>query len=140
MPNETWFSEIESKVFSTVSYRLKRELRGKLSGTLKCTTDGASDSAPYFPTWYLHELEPMETGQDLTNVTVNAVIEVIEVQAYTKSKSECQLIMDETVVQMKALRFNVSMMPLVTSNTNVFTGVARFRRIVGGGDSDIITQ
>lgn len=140
MPSATWFSEIESKVFSTVSYRLKRELRGKLSGTLKCTTDGASDSAPYFPTWYLHELEPMETGQDLTNDFVNALIETIEVQVYTKSKSECELIMDETVVQMKALHFDVTAMPIVMSNTNVFTGKARFRRVVGGGDSDIITQ
>ena len=140
MPTATWFSEIESKVFTLASYRLKRALRDKISATIKCTTDGASDSKPYFPTWYLHELSPVETGQDVTNDFVNAVIETIEVQVYAKSKEDCSLIMTETVVQMKVLKFNVTAMPIITSDTNVFTGVARFRRVVGAGDTDLITQ
>lgn len=138
MADGYWYTQILPRVFTLVSYRLKRALTGKTSAAIKCTTNGQSEGSPYFPTWYMHELAPIEMGQDLENKTVNAVLETIEVIAYTKSKDECNLLMSETVMQMKALGFNVTAMPIVTSDTNVFSGVCRFRRMVGGGDTDLI--
>lgn len=136
MASNDWFASIEARVFNTVSYRLKRALN--LSDKdIKCTTNGQSNSTAVFPTFYLHELSPIETGQDLENKTINAVTETIETIVYTKNRQQCKKIINEVVVQMKALGFDVTMMPIITTDDNVYDGVARFRRIVGSGDVDL---
>jgi hypothetical protein len=64
--------------------------------------------------------------------------ETIEVIVYTKNRQQCKTIINEAVVQMKAISFDVTMMPIITTDDNVYSGVARFRRIVGSGDTDLV--
>ena len=137
MASNAWFASIEARVFNTVSHRLKKALNMS-DKDIKCTTDGQSNATAVFPTFYLHELSPIETGQDLENKTINAVTETIETIVYTKNRQQCKKIINEVVVQMKALGFDVTMMPIITTDDNVYDGVARFRRIVGSGDVDLI--
>lgn len=135
--DNTWFTSLEAKIFNIVSYRLKKAL--KMSDKdIKCTTDGQSNSTAVFPTFYLHELSPVETGNDLENKTINALTETIEIIVYTKNRQQCKKIINEAVLQMKAISFDVTMMPIVTTDDNVYSGVARFRRIVGSGDTDLV--
>lgn len=137
MADERWFTQLESRLFTLVSYRVKKALADKYT-KIKFTTDDQSNGTPIFPTWYFHELQPVETGQGLENSTINAVIETIEVIVHAKSKDSAKEIMAETVYQMKQLRFNVTMMPIVTSDSNIYSSVARFRRLIGAGDTDIV--
>lgn len=135
--DNAWFTSLEAKIFNIVSYRLKKAL--KMSDKdIKCTTDGQSNSTAVFPTFYLHELSPVETGNDLENKTINALTETIEIIVYTKNRQQCKKIINEAVLQMKAISFDVTMMPIVTTDDNVYSGVARFRRIVGSGDTDLV--
>lgn len=140
MMNERWYEDVESRILTLVRHRMQRALDGKVSKTIKFTTDGESDAAPYFPTCYVHGLQPAETGGDLDGRTINAIIETIEVQAYSRDRQECALIMNEAVYQMKQLRFEATAMANVTTTNNVSQGVARFRRVIGAGDTDIVGE
>ncbi len=135
--NNAWFASLEAKIFNIVSYRLKRSL-GMSDSDIKCTTDGQSSATAVFPTFYLHELSPVETGNDIENKTINALTETIEIIVYTKNRQQCKKIINEAVLQMKAISFDVTMMPIITTDDNVYSGVARFRRIVGSGDTDLV--
>ena len=140
MSNERWYETVESRILTLVRYRMQRALSGKVSKTIKFTTDGESDDKPYFPTCYMHALQPLETGGDLEGKTVNAVIATFEVQTYCRDRQECILIMNEATYQMKQLAFEVTAMPIVNKTNGVSQGVARFRRTIGAGDTDIVGE
>lgn len=138
--NERWYEQVESRVLTLVRYRMQKALQGKTSKTIKFTTDGESDASPYFPTCYIHALQSVEIGGDLEGKTINAILETIEVQTYCRDRQECILIMNEAVYQMKQLAFEAMAMPIVSTTSGVATGVARFRRTIGGGDIDIVGE
>jgi hypothetical protein len=138
MASENWFANLEATIFTIVKFRLERSLKSKYP-SLFCTTSGQTDADPVFPTVYIHELPGREIGSDLENATVNAVEETLQVEVTTNtSKTDCKTVMTETMLQFKALRFNVSTLPLFSIEGNTHRGVARFRRVVGRDDSDIV--
>ena len=138
--NERWYEQVESRVLTLVRYRMQRALQSKTSKTIKFTSDGESDAAPYFPTCYIHALQAMETGGDLEGRTINGMVFTIEVQTYCRDRQECIMIMNEAVYQMKQLAFEATAMPIVATTNNVANGVARFRRTIGAGDVDIVGE
>ena len=102
--DNNWYMQIQSKVFTQVSYMMKKKYP-----SLNCTTKNENGLPATFPTLYLHELAPVEQGQDLTNETVNAVLSTIEIQVWTNTT--------ETEVSDK-----------------IAWGVIRCRRMIGNGD------
>ena len=135
--NESWFSKIEPYVLTV----FKKRMREKFPG-LAITTDNMEIDERKFPMVHLHELEQVETGNDLTNVTVNAVLSTFQVQVYSKSAAENKEIMTEAALQFKKLAFNIISMPIYTSERDktVFFSVMRCRRVIGSGDKDIVPQ
>ncbi len=138
MVDERWYEKIESSVYTLVSFRVKRELEGKTSKPIKFTSVGESEASPYFPTAYLHELQPAEFGNDIEGRTINAVLETMECIVYSKDKTECKRILNECVFQMKQLHFNTTAMPIISTSGGVHNGVARFRRLIGADDKDLL--
>ncbi len=138
MVDERWYEKLESSIFTVINYRVKTALTGKVSKPIRFTTTGESDSVPYFPTCYIHELTPIEAGHTLDGSTINAVTETMEIIVYTRTRDECKLIMNEAVHQMKRLRFSITAMPIHTEDGKVFSGVCRFRRLIGADDTDWI--
>ena len=129
-----WYSHIQSKVFTQVQYELKKSFP-----TLKCTTTNENETPATFPTLYLHELQPLEVGQDLTNDTVNAIRCTIEIQVWTNTtEADCRKILNSAVTEMKQFRFNISAMPMVQTKDKISWGVIRATRIIGNSD-DIAT-
>ena len=125
------YTEILNRVFTQVSYMLKKKYP-----KLNCTSKGQNVGASQFPTVYMHELPPLEVGNDLENATINAVQSTIEIQVFTENNETlCQQIMNEAVLEMKRFRFSVVSMPIVDTDGDVSSGVARFRRLVGSGDT-----
>lgn len=126
-----WYSQIQSKIFTQVSYMLK-----KTYPSLKCTTKNESETPAEFPTLYLHELQPVEIGNDLTNETVNAIRCTIEIRVWTNTTEEqCTEILDSAVIEMKRFNFNISALPLVKTTDKISLGVIRCSRIIGSGDT-----
>ena len=135
--SESWFMNIESYVFTVFEKRMNDKF-----DRIFCTTSNKDIRERHFPCVYLHLVEQSEVGNDLDNITINAVRTSFRVQVYSKTAAECRAITTEAVLQLKKLRFNVIEMPVYASerDKSVFFSDARFSRIIGGGDSDIVPQ
>lgn len=131
---DNWFAEIESNVFTQVSYMLAERTDAPYP-ELNCTTV-SQNTVVHFPTLYLHELQPVEAGNDLLNESVNAVLSTIEIQVWSNvSEKDCKDIITAAVLEMKRLGYNVTMFPSVQTDSKIAWGTARFRRMVGSCDS-----
>lgn len=139
-----WYANIGNTIYSYVKH-VMTNVKGWGQKKLYCTPDLGltavdEDGTPKnFPTLYIHELTPVEKGNDLTNETVNAVMCSIELIAYAKTKDECLELISDATECMKALRFNATMIPLTELTGDYFTSIARFRRMVGSGDKDLVS-
>ena len=130
----TWFSEIESKVFTYISYKMT-EKTGAPYPQLNCTTKSQTTTPSKFPTLYLHNLTPVEQSQDLENDEVNSLLATIEIQVFSnQSEDEANNIMTSAIAFMKDLRWNVTMFPDPQTNDKVSFTIARFRKLVTEDD------
>lgn len=138
MASESWFSQIESTVFTVVQAKVSKKIKNIYYTTKNETWMNESESTSgKFPTLYLHELNPAEIGQDLAGRTINAVLSTIEIQVYTNtSENECRKICTEAILAMKSLGYSVTLFPDPSTKTKVSTAVMRFRRKIGSGDID----
>lgn len=131
---DDWYSKIEEYVFTQMDYMLTTRTDAPYPN-LTCTTAN-QNSMTVFPTLYLHELTPVETGNDLKNESINAVIETIEIQVWTnETEEDCRKILTAAIGEMKRMRFDVTGFPDVHTDNKIALGVARFRRIIGSGDT-----
>ena len=130
----TWFSQIESTVLTYIQYVMK-DKSGAPYPKLNCTTKSESTTPSEFPTLYLHNLTPIEQGQDLENDEVNSVLATIEIQVFSnKSEDEANKIMTTAISFMKSLRWNVTMFPDPQTNDKISYCIARFRKLVTKND------
>lgn len=135
MASKTWFGFLESTIFSRVSSGLISEY----GEPINCTMDEINGIPTEFPTMELRELEPVEIGQDLTNETVNAVRETIQIRLFAQDKEVLKKLTRLATVQMKSLRFNVTAMFFVRQlDADVYFAAGRFRRVIAAGDKDIV--
>lgn len=127
-----WYDQLESKIFNKVADYIDSE-----SGEdVFCTTDEVNVLDTDFPCVWIHELEYVERGQDLKNVTLNGVLYTMQIDVYALDKSEAKKLMRFAVAKMKALKFNVPAMPITMQiSADVYHTVARFRRVIGGLDT-----
>ena len=143
MVSETWYSEIESTIFTLLQYVLV-EKDGAPYPTLNCTTSSQNETLENvddFPALYVHLLPLIELGNDLLNEDVNAVRATLELQVFSDdSERECREIMNVCIKEMKKLHFNISMFPDPQTQSKKYFAIARFTRVIGGGDSDIVPQ
>lgn len=129
-----WYAEIESTIFTIVQYNLKTK-SGAPFPKLTCTTASASELPSQFPTLYLHELNPLEMGQDLENNEINSILHSVEIKVFSnKSEAEVKNIMAAAILEMKKLRYSVTLFPDPTTTNKVSSAVARFRRSIAQGD------
>jgi len=132
--DETWYSKIESTVISQVEYMLKARANAPYPN-LNITSKNQETIPASFPTMYIHELDPIERGQDLNNVTVNAILHTMEIQVWTnEGQSKCKSILTAAITELKRMRYNIIMFPTVKTNEGIAWGVFRARRTIGAGD------
>lgn len=143
MVSDTWYSDIESTIYTLLEYQLVDKSNAPYP-KLNCTTSSrveSIDNISDFPTLYIHLLPPTETGNDLFNQDVVAIRATIELQVFSdKSESECRKIITSCIKEMKKLRFNVSLFPDPQTADKKYYAIARFNRIIASGDSEIVPQ
>lgn len=133
--SDTWFSGIESRVFTQLEYMLVKAFP-KLKGN--CRTTSETMTPAKFPTLYLHETQE-EIGQDLTNETVNAVISTVYVRVWTNTtEKECKDILNAATKELKRFHYNVKNLPTPSFSDKIAYGEIMARRVVGDSDADII--
>lgn len=132
--DETWYSKIEGEVFTQVSYMLTGRADAPFP-SLHCTSVNEAINPAKLPCLFLHELNPIETGQDLDNVTVNAIMHSVEIQVWSNNgQTECKSILTAATTEMKRLRYNIVMFPTIKTENGISWGVLRARRVIGAGD------
>ena len=132
---DNWYTQIQSKVFTQVEYMMKKKYPYLFCTTKDENTFSDNGLPTDFPTLYLQELQTVETGQDLTNESVNAIISTIEIHVWTDTtETECRDIISDALLEMKKMHFNIVGMPFVEANDKIAWGVIRCRRIIGNGD------
>lgn len=132
--NAKWWSEIESKYRSYFMTRMRKALPDY---KFNFPTEADNSTPTRFPTVYFHEIAQSETGGDLENSGINAVMETIEIQVVTEDTlAENKDITATAAVLMKQLRFSATSLPVyLKEGENLRRSVARYRRIIGADDS-----
>ena len=129
-----WINDIETAVFSRIKARgspLKKYFP-KIFFTTENETD---ETVAVFPTVYVEELAGTEQGRDLEGRKVNVYLATFQINiAHNGKKNEVKRIMENCMETMKEMRFEIIATPIYSLNKGVWTGVARFRRVIGGED------
>lgn len=143
MISETWYSEIESTIFTLLQYVLV-EKEGAPYPLLNCTTSSQNESLENvddFPALYVHLLPPVEMGNDLCNEDITALRATVELQIFSdQSENECRKIMDACIREMKKLHFTIPMFPDPQTADKKYFAIARFSRVIAGGDAEIVPK
>ena len=137
----SWYEQIEPNVLTYVKYSVEElGYRPRFTSVLDKTVVDDNGVPKKLPTVYIHMLQPAEVGNDLDNTEINGVLATIEIQIFSNNYNESQSLRTITLDCMKKLRFNVPMLPVTTNQGDYFLTIARYRRVIGGGDSDLITE
>ena len=137
----SWYDQIEDNVLSYVKSIVNSNgYNPRITSILDRTIVDENGVPKKFPTIYIHLLQPTEVGNNLDNTEINGVLATIEIQVFSNDYNECQSLRGITLDAMKSLRFNVPMLPITSNQGDYFSSVARFRRVIGANDSEIISQ
>lgn len=134
--NELWFAELSGLITTHFKTRLKNLIPATLFKKLKITTSNSDIAPTELPAIWIEEASSLETGENLDNTSINAVIETIQITVYHNGQmKDVKKLMNASVLAMKQMRFGAVMTPIYATNHDIKTAVARFRRIIGEGDS-----
>lgn len=102
----------------------------------KPTTSLVSQTRPTFPALVLQQLETPETGQDLDNTTVNAVMAGFQIDVIDNLPTRGRVNEITAIVQriMKSMRFNVTRQPDMDTQDEK-RSILRATRVIGSGDT-----
>lgn len=135
MQAKPWWADLESRIFTLYKTKLNKSLKDKYPN-LNCTASPMTNAASKFPTAYLRMADWIETGNDLNNTETNAILGTLQLDVIANtSLDDCKEVIYESVNILKSLRFNIVGMPIYSANNNLYTGVIRFRRVIGNGES-----
>lgn len=138
--DELWFMGLENKFYTRIKYQLK-DRKNAPYPKLNCTTVNQVSTPSKFPTLYLHELKPVELGNDLYGRQIAALLYTLEIQVYSDvSETDAKEIMARAIVEMKQMGFEVREFPDVGTSNKISTAIARFRRTIAYADKDIALQ
>lgn len=130
-----WYTNLESKIFTIVKARLKKSYADAVFVTID-----ENNTKTKFPSVLIKEMDGYEQGMDLQGETINALLYTMQITVTSdKTKKEATKIMSDVIPIMKSLRFTLVSLPVVLQDTNKYYSVARFRRMIGSGDTDLVS-
>lgn len=135
--SDIWFSYLESKIFTLVSTAMKTK-----NPDVNYTSKSSSTAITEFPTVVIKEIRQDEVGMDLDNTTVNAVRESIQIEVYSdkNTSAECESLSRQAYMVMKQLRFNGTGRGILFRDGDIWERVDTFERVIGKGDSQLVTH
>lgn len=133
MVDNSWVTQIEENVRTYIESRLEDD-------SILVTSDNFTGDTASFPAVYVHELSQSEVGYTIEGNDICGVRTTFQLDVYTNDYNECKDISKNVMLFMKELRFEVIASPLHTQENGYYRSVSRYRRVVGGGDSELITD
>lgn len=133
--DNSWVFSLETTIFTKIKSEGLKLLKDKYP-KINFTTSSVNMGSPIFPTVYVHELAGREIGQDLTNKTINAVVESLQVEVITDtSQSDCKYIASVIGSLFKSLSFSVDSFPSFENGSSYYRTVMRVSRTFGQADT-----
>ena len=137
----SWYEQIENNVLTYIKSTMEEKgYTPRLTAILDKTIVDENGVPKKLPTVYIHSLNPAEIGNTLENTDLNAVLMTIEIQIFSSSYNESQTLRGIAFDCMKHLRFSAPMLPITTNQGEYFLTIARYRRVVGANDSELVSQ
>jgi len=131
--SDTWFSEIESRVFTIVKTRMTKKYKERYP-TMDFVSVGENRVPKTSPTIYLHEIASPEMANDLENNVINMVRTNIECEVYSLNREDCLNVSALIRFEMKSIGFSIIQQSSPLNSDNWWRSVMRFNRPVGSGD------
>lgn len=129
-----WSQDLDSTIFTMVKINFPKTLKDKYPN-IRFTSADIVGTPASFPTVKIKVTGMVERGQDLANTTINAVDTTVQVDVLTNtSQSDADRIIGEILSIFKAMRFNITAMPIASQEGDVFRSIMRCNRIIGNGD------
>lgn len=98
-------------------------------------TNEISENQPSFPNVYVHELQPSEVGNTISNDQIHALRDTIQIEVSTNTnKDDARTVINACVKVMKLLRYSMVGMPIYQKINNVHSFTIRARRVIASGD------
>ena len=130
----SWVMDLESTVYTIIKTKFPERLTTKYPN-IYFTNISQSNIEPQFPTVYIHMLPMVEQGSDLVNETINGVLATIQVDVTSNvSTSDVREVTTAILDIVKELRFQVTSMPEMFVDDDVYRQTFQSRRVIGSGD------
>lgn len=130
-----WYLDVESKIFTTISYMLA-EKDGAPFPNLKCTATSENITPSYFPTLYLwHTYKG--AGYDLDGTDIGGINSTINIKVWTNTtERECsQILAEAEKVMRQVFRYRCNQMPTASISSKIASGQIVCNRMIGAGDT-----
>ena len=126
---------VRTIVNSRLSQRLRKDADAPYSVSTLNMTSTSNGTPAKFPTLNVDSLGEPSTFDDIYHKKQNGIISTIELKAYTVTTlTDARNIMDKAGDVMLSMGYSLIFGPEDISNGQKNIIVARFRRVVGGGD------
>ena len=133
--SNTWALDVEPLVYTIIKAKTEAKLKTKYPKIYFTNSDELLGDTTKSHTVYIHELEPVEVGQDTNGNTINGLISTFEVKVIVNTnKAECRDILKAIIPAFKELCFDGKKYPSIMTVSGMQQGVARFSRIIGAND------
>lgn len=132
-----WYMKIPLMVFTKIKQNFSQTIKETYNMTDKnFSTVGSIDTPAVFPFVYVQTLPASERGQDLQGTSVNGALFGFQIDVYSnRTQTEARKVMTEVTRIMKTMGFEINSMPSFENAKDVHRMTARFRRVIGSGDS-----
>lgn len=127
---DSWYAEIESKVFTIVKTRMLKKYKSKYP-KMDFTTDIENNTPKAFPTIYIRQIDATETAKEFSLSHINMIKASFEVQVTTNtSKEDCRKISFYAVEEMKALALSLDQQSPPLVDGDLFRCVTRYSGLI----------
>lgn len=133
--DNSWVTQIEDNVTSYIDSSINEK-----DSNVLVTSDEYTGGTATFPAVYVRELTQAERGYDIDGSVISGVLSTFQLDVFANSYRECKELSNKVMLLMKDLRFEVIASPLHTKGNGYYRSVSRYRRVIGGGDSELITE
>jgi hypothetical protein len=124
------------KVNARLQTKLKTEIGSPYYGKTLNLTSTSESTPSEFPTLNVNSLGEPTKDTDLEQLDQATILSTVELRAYSNSTlSETQTLIDNAGNVMMSMRYSLIYGPTTLSDVKPYCKLARFRRIVGNGDS-----
>lgn len=133
-----WVALVRTKVVKAIKDKIPKTIQVDSSQKitidplLNISTVGTDKTPAVFPFIFVHQLESVERGRDLSGTSINACLFSFQIDVTdNKSQTRASKVAYEILKIMKSMGFEVTTMVTFEDTNDTHRATARYRRLIG---------